>query len=213
MSFLFRDKTAMPEPADALPGRDARPFDRARHAFRARHAARAALPRGRRDGDLRHGLLLGSRARLLAGARRLHHRRGLRRRLHAEPHLRGGLQRAHRPQRGRPRGLPPRGDLLRRAAAPVLGGPRPDAGHAPGQRRGHPVPLRDLRDLGRPARRRRGLARALRRSGCATRATATSPPRSSTRRSSSTPRTTTSSTSPRTRAATAGSAAPASAAQ
>src|SRR5215208_7708581 len=27
MSFLFRDKAAMPEPADALPGRDARPFD------------------------------------------------------------------------------------------------------------------------------------------------------------------------------------------
>ena len=27
MSFLFRDKTAMPEPTDALPGRDARPFD------------------------------------------------------------------------------------------------------------------------------------------------------------------------------------------
>jgi peptide-methionine (S)-S-oxide reductase len=26
MSFLFRDKTAMPEPADALPGRDARPY-------------------------------------------------------------------------------------------------------------------------------------------------------------------------------------------
>jgi peptide-methionine (S)-S-oxide reductase len=26
MSFLFRDKTAMPEPADALPGRDSRPF-------------------------------------------------------------------------------------------------------------------------------------------------------------------------------------------
>jgi peptide-methionine (S)-S-oxide reductase len=27
MSFLFRDKTAMPEPTDALPGRDVRPFD------------------------------------------------------------------------------------------------------------------------------------------------------------------------------------------
>jgi peptide-methionine (S)-S-oxide reductase len=26
MSFLFRNKTAMPEPADALPGRDTRPF-------------------------------------------------------------------------------------------------------------------------------------------------------------------------------------------
>ena len=27
MSFLFRDKTSMPEPADALPGRDTRPFE------------------------------------------------------------------------------------------------------------------------------------------------------------------------------------------
>jgi peptide-methionine (S)-S-oxide reductase len=27
MSFLFREKTAMPEPTDALPGRDARPYD------------------------------------------------------------------------------------------------------------------------------------------------------------------------------------------
>jgi peptide-methionine (S)-S-oxide reductase len=27
MSFLFRDKTAMPAPADALPGRDARPYN------------------------------------------------------------------------------------------------------------------------------------------------------------------------------------------
>ena len=27
MSFLFRDKTAMPDPADALPGRDTRPYD------------------------------------------------------------------------------------------------------------------------------------------------------------------------------------------
>ena len=27
MSFLFRNKTEMPEAADALPGRDTRPFD------------------------------------------------------------------------------------------------------------------------------------------------------------------------------------------
>jgi len=27
MSFLFRDKTEMPDPADALPGRDTRPFE------------------------------------------------------------------------------------------------------------------------------------------------------------------------------------------
>ena len=58
MSFLFRDKTAMPDPAGAPRPRHP-PLRRARHPLRARHAARAALPRGRRDGDLRHGLLLG----------------------------------------------------------------------------------------------------------------------------------------------------------
>ena len=36
----------------------------------------------------------------------------------------------------------PAGHLLRAAARDVLGGPRPDAGHAPGQRRRHAVPLR-----------------------------------------------------------------------
>ena len=69
----------MPDPR----GRPARPRDAVRGAatpLRARHAARAAVPRGHRDGDLRHGLLLGRRAQLLGGARRVHHRRGLRRR-------------------------------------------------------------------------------------------------------------------------------------
>ena len=33
---------------------------------------------------------------------------------------------------------------LRRDPAHLLGGPRPDPGHAPGQRHGHPVPLGDL---------------------------------------------------------------------
>ena len=63
MSFLFRDKTAMPEPADALPGRDTRPFDVPDTHFVLGTPARAAVPRGHRDGDLRHGLLLGRRAR------------------------------------------------------------------------------------------------------------------------------------------------------
>ena len=38
----------------------------------------------------------------------------------------------------------------------VLGEPRPDPGTSPGQRRGHPVPLGDLHDLRRAARRRAG---------------------------------------------------------
>ena len=39
----------------------------------------------------------------------------------------------------------------------VLGGPRPDPGHAPGQRHGHPVPVGHLRERRRAAGRGRGL--------------------------------------------------------
>ena len=45
----------------------------------------------------------------------------------------------------------PEQDVLRGPAAGVLRGPRPDPGDAPGQRRRHPVPLRDLHDVRRPA--------------------------------------------------------------
>ena len=214
MSFLFRDKTAMPEPADALPGPRHAVLRRARDShFVLGTPLEPPFPEGVETADLRHGLLLGRRARLLAGAGRLHHGRRLRRRLHAEPHLRGGLQRPHRPQRGGARGVPSRGDLLRGAPADVLGGPRPDPGDAPGQRRRHAVPLRHLRDLGRSARRPPRPRASSSPSACAPRATARSRPRSWTRPSSSTPRTTTSSTWRRTRTATAGSAARASAAQ
>ena len=52
---------------------------------------------------------------------------------------------------------------LRRDAADLLGEPRPHAGHAPGQRRRHAVPLGDLRARRRAARGRGGVARRLRR--------------------------------------------------
>ena len=86
------------------------PLRRPRDPFRARDA-RAALPRGRRDRDLRHGLLRGAERDFCGGAGRLHDCSRLRRRVHAQPDLRGGLQRADRPQRGGPRGLPAGGDL------------------------------------------------------------------------------------------------------
>ena len=104
----------------------------------------------------------------------------------------------------------PAADLLRGAAEAVLGEPRPDAGHAPGQRRRHPVPLGDLHHDAGAARGRAGLARDLPGAAAATRATARSPRRSPRPGRSTTPRPTTSSTWPRTRTATAGSAAPAS---
>ncbi len=106
-------------------------------------------------------------------------------------------------------------DELRGDAEAVLGGPRSDPGHAPGQRRRHPVPLGDLLARRGPARRGGSLARRLpagaergraRRDHDRDRAAAT-PTRSTT------PRTTTSSTWRRTPAATAAWAAPASAAR
>ena len=142
---------------------------------------------------------------------RLHHRRRLRGRDHAEPDLRGDVLRPHRAHRGRARRLRPRADELRGAAPHLLGGPRPDPGHAPGQRRRHAVPLGDL--LARRARSAtlavasRDMYEAeLRGAGYGGDHDRASPrPARST-----TPRTTTSSTSRRTRTATAGSAAPAS---
>ena len=68
MSFLFRDKTAMPEPADALPGRDTRPFHVPETHFVLGTPLEPPFPEGVETADLRHGLLLGRRARLLADA-------------------------------------------------------------------------------------------------------------------------------------------------
>ena len=77
MSFLPRRKTYDALPGRRPPGRDT-PVRRARAPLRARHPARAAVPGGHRARGVRHGLLLGRRARLLAGARRVHHGGGLR---------------------------------------------------------------------------------------------------------------------------------------
>ena len=104
----------------------------------------------------------------------------------------------------------PKVDQLRGAAQGVLRGPRPDAGHAPGQRRRHPVPLGHLRRRRGAAADRRGGKGDVRQGARRARATGRSPPRSSTGRPSTSPRTTTSSISPRTRTAIAASAAPAS---
>ena len=83
------------------------PVRRARAPLRARHAARAAVPRGVRAGDLRHGLLLGRGAQVLGGRRRVHDRGRLRGRHHAEPDVRRGVQRPHRSHRGRARRVRP----------------------------------------------------------------------------------------------------------
>ena len=91
--------------------------------------------------------------------RRLRDRGRLRRRRDAEPDLRGDLHRPHRPRGGRARRLRPGQDLLRGSPQDLLGEPRPDPGHAAGQRRRHAVPLGDLCDDARAARRSAPLDR------------------------------------------------------
>ena len=79
-----------------------------------------------------------------------------------EPVVRGGLHRPHRSHRGRPGRLRPDQDHLHRPAEGLLGNPRPDPGHAPGQRPRLAVPLGDLLHHRRPARRGRTHPRPLR---------------------------------------------------
>ena len=76
-------------------------------AFRERRAARAALSGGDGAGALRPRLLLGRGAEVLEDARRRLDVGRLRGRLHAEPDLRGGLLRPHRPHRGGARRVRP----------------------------------------------------------------------------------------------------------
>ena len=78
------------------------------------------------------------------------------------PRLRGDVLRPHRPHRGGSRRLRPGEDLLRRAPAHLLGGPRPDPGDAAGQRRRLAVPVGALLDDARATGGGAGLEGALR---------------------------------------------------
>ena len=112
MSFLFRDKTAMPEPANALPGRDARPFDVPDTHFVLGTPLEPPFPEGVETAIFGMGCFWGAERDFWQAPGVYTTAVGYAGGLHAEPHLRGGLQRAHRPQRGGPRRLPPGGDLL-----------------------------------------------------------------------------------------------------
>ena len=141
---MFKKLLSIPAARRRLPGRPT-PIPHRRAALRQRPPAQGPVSGRSGDRDLRPGLLLGRRAQVLAARRRrLRHRGRLRRRPHAEPDLRGGLLGPHRPQRGGAGGLRSGSISLRAAAQDVLGEPRPDPGHAAGQRRRHAVPLRHL---------------------------------------------------------------------
>jgi hypothetical protein len=193
MGFLSR-KTEMPTAATALRGRAQAMPVRTNVPVLGNPIA-PPFPGRPRARPVRHGLLLGRREEVLAGAGRVHDGGRLCRRPHAEPALRGGLQRAHRHNEVVRVVFDPRSRAMPRCCD-LLGEPRPDPGHAPGQRRRHAVPLGDLRARRRAARGGASRRATPTRRGSRRRATARSPPRSPLRPSSTTPRTITSSTSP-----------------
>ena len=161
MQFLF-PKPSMPRPDQVLPGR-AEAIVQPRPHFVNGRSLTPPYPDGLRGRGLRHGLLLGRREGVLVHPGRLGHGRRLPGRHHAQPDLPGVVHRQDRPCRGRSRGLRPVDRLVRAAAEDVLGVARPDAGLPAGQRRRHGVPVGDLHPLARPAGRRHGIARHVRR--------------------------------------------------
>ena len=161
--FGFK-KIAMPNAergaARPRPRRSAPPTEH----FVNHHPLKGPYPEGSEKALFGLGCFWGAETQVLgAGRRHLCHRRRLCRRRDAQSDLRGSLLGPHRPQRGGAGGLRPEEDFLRDAAQDLLGKPRPDARHAPGQRRRHAVSLRHLhlhaRAEARPPRRRRRCTR------------------------------------------------------
>ena len=152
--FGFKKLLSIPSRDDALPGRPA-PVPTAAKHFINGNPLKGPYPAGlepRCSAWAASGAPSASSGSL---ATHLRDRGRLCGRPYAQSDLRGGLLRPDRPQRGRAGGLRPEEGPVREASQDVLGEPRPDPGHAPGQRRRHAVPLRHLHyDAGAEAGRR-----------------------------------------------------------
>ena len=136
MQFLFR-KPSMPRPDQVLPGRSEAIVPPRPHFVNGRSIT-PPYPDGLRGRRLRAWAASGAPRRTFwSDPRRVGHGRRLPGRHDAQPDLPGVVHRQDRPRRGRAGRVRPEGRLVRAAAADVLGGPRPDAGLPPGQRRRH----------------------------------------------------------------------------
>ena len=141
--FGFK-KIAMPTAAQALPGRDTA-IRTAQEHFVNHHALKGPYPEGSQKAMFGLGCFWGAEKKFWELGDGVYVTAvGYAGGIDAEPDLRGSLLRPHRPQRSGAGGVRPEKDFLRDAAQDVLGKPRPDPRHAPGQRCRHAVPLRHL---------------------------------------------------------------------
>ena len=179
--MLFRKSAALvsPEPT-RLPGRTDQTMPVPPTHTRARHAAHPAVARRPGDRGVRPRVFLGRREAVLAAARRVLDRGGLRRRLHAEPDLRGGVL-----------GRTGHAEVVLVVFDPAVTSYEqllklfwedhdPTQGMRQGNDVGVAVPQRDLLHRARPARAGRGQPRRRWRARWATPATGRSPPSSPT---------------------------------
>ena len=211
LEFLTRHKTTMPSAGEALPGRDTPIVTPGDHAVLGTPMA----PPFPEDTDAWSSgwAASGAPSDRSGSCPASHHGRRLRRRASRRtPPTRRSAPGAPATTRWCSWSSGPAEISLEEILRNVLGGPRPDPGDAPGQRRRHPVPLGHLHDRATPsARPRWPRATPTQKALAGGRASGEITTEIARRAASSTtPRTTTSSTWPRTRTATAASAARAS---
>ena len=141
--LLFGSKTRMVAPENALPGR-ATPIEVPDRHFVLGTPLKPPFPEDLQTAVVGMGCFWGAERVFWQAQGVYTHRRRLRGRLHAQPDLRGDLLRQDRAHRGRARRVRPRADHLRGDPQAASGRTTTRPGHAPGQRRGHPVPVGDL---------------------------------------------------------------------
>ena len=188
--FFMRKSLSLPSAEQALPGR-ATPLPTAKRHFVNGHASAAALSRGHGTARCSGSAVSGARSASSGNSATASTSRRS-----AMP----AATRRTRPMRKSASGrtghteavlvvFDPARDFLRAAAEDVLGEPRPDPGHASGQRRRHAISLGDLHHHRRAAARGAGFEGRLWQGAGEARASARSPPRSRRPASSISPRT------------------------
>ncbi len=141
---ILRKKAEMPAAERALPGRDKPAFAVPAEHFVNHNRIQAPFPAGLEQAIFGLGCFWGAERKFWQAPGVYATAVGYAAGFTPNPTYEESLLGLHRPQRGGEGVVRSQEDLLRGAAQALLGGPRSDPGHAPGQRRRHAIPLRHL---------------------------------------------------------------------